>query len=148
VFSRVARFSRPVFLRQGEIGKVALRLMPEDTEPPGGGVALETRLEVSGLPANDRTYQSVLLPQAAISFSWDVRANNPGTYEGKVWVWVGQGQDRQMILAAPFTLTCIRILGIPVWVLRWGGAGGFLLFGGLAGLLARRGFRPSNWQQG
>lgn len=137
-FSRTVTLAWPAYLRQGETGRVEVRLVPDGSERPGGGVALETRLEMTGLPANDRTFHSVLLPQAPISLTWEVKAEATGDFEGKVWLWVGGGQDRQMILASPVALTCIRPLGMPTWLARWGGAGGFLLFGGLAGWVARR----------
>lgn len=140
-FSRTVTLAWPVYLRQGETGRVEVRLLPDGTEQPGGGVSLETRLEISGLPANDRTYHSVLLPQVPISLTWDVKAETPGIFEGKVWLWVGEGQERLMILAAPVALTWFSPLGLPTWLVRWGGVGGFLVFGALAAWVARRGRR-------
>ncbi len=131
----------PRFLRQGDRGKLAMGARATNPAATGGVYPLEVKLEISGLPGRERSIQTLINAKVGATFDWEIQTDAAGEYSGKVWMWMGSGDNRQALLAAPVEITVVRPLGLPTWLARWTSAAGSLLAGGLAaGQKARKKF--------
>ena len=125
---RKAIIEIPKFIRQGEIGKVRLRLIPVQIETTPEIYPLEAKIEIPKLPARDHLIRETLLAGSGSTFSWDIKTEEPGEYSGKLWLWVGEAENRQVVLAAPLAITSVLSFGLPTWWARTVCLCGFLLF--------------------
>ncbi len=125
---RKAIIEMPKFIRQGEIGKVRLRLLPVQAETSPEIYPLEAKIEIPNLPARDHLIRETMLAGSGSTFSWEIKTEEPGEYSGKLWLWVGEGENRQVVLAAPLEITCVLSFGLPTWWARTAGLCGAVIF--------------------
>jgi hypothetical protein len=125
---RKAMIELPKFIRQGESGMVRLRLLPMQAETILETYPLEARIEIPNLPARDHLIRETLLAGSGSTFSWEIKSEEPGEYSGKLWLWVGEGENRQVVLAAPLAITCVLSYGLSTRWARAAGLGGAVIF--------------------
>ena len=118
--SRDVELDMPAFLWMGESKSVRLAFLVED-QPSSGAkpVTIETQLEMPVSITDDAVRWEALVPGQQATFSWSVRGETPGLIQGKLWVWVEAGVDRQALLARPVELEVRSIGGFQPGVVRW-----------------------------
>jgi hypothetical protein len=139
----------PVVLRLGDPGQARLVFEPQPLGTPaagaapnrggnpGGlagatGVTVETRLELPGLAVAPAGVSGQALPQdRAVTFWWEIAAQEAGDYEGTAWLSLrltpeSHGLDTELqpqALAAPrVTVRITHLAGLSGPAARWGGA--------------------------
>ncbi len=144
---RQVRLEYPAFTRIGEQGKITLDFIstPGDGSPPDSlagfsdayreyNVMVETRVEAAGIrvePGNP-TRES-LPPGQPVRFTWKITTDQPGGYDGKVWLSLrflpldGGEPVQAPVYVGAFSMRFISLVGFNASAARFvGGVGLFV----------------------
>jgi hypothetical protein len=142
---------RPVTLRPGGSGIVGLEMHFGDLAAGSMGqinpqeihLVAETSLEVPGMQISPPDLTSRGLPDSGIlSFSWQLYPPIEGNFQGNLWLFLnlvpanGDELERLPVMARSIEIHVASILGMPVTIARWVGAGGIIV--GLLTILASK----------
>lgn len=91
------------------------------------------RLDLAGMEAYRENIREPLRPGLPVSFSWSIRANEAGAYQGVVWLRLelvpkkGGPIEEMLLLARPVDIKVVTILGMSGSLARILGGAGLLL---------------------
>jgi hypothetical protein len=142
---------RPITLRPGGSGTVGLEIRfgelnsgsTSQINPQDYQLVAETRLEVPGVQISPPDLTSRGVPDSGVlSFSWQLNPHQEGNFQGNLWLFLnlvpvsGDELERLPVLARSIDIHVASILGMPVTLARWVGAGGIIV--GLLTILASK----------
>lgn len=96
-------------------------------------IVAAARLDLAGMEAYRETIREPLRPGQSVSFSWSIRANEAGAYQGMVWLRLelvpknGGRIDEMLLMARKVDINVVTILGMSGSLARILGGAGLVL---------------------
>jgi hypothetical protein len=109
----------PERVRTDQIQEVRLSLAGPETAPDPA-ILISSRLDLPGMdvgPAGE--FNQALTPGQPVQFNWSIRARQPGSYTGTLWLYSAgtsahqaSASERQLLLAQPVAITAASLFGL------------------------------------
>lgn len=113
-------------------------------------VMAAARLEMAGLEVEQEEIREPLRPGKPVTFRWNIRAGEAGTYRGVLWLHLefvpknGGDIERMTLLARPVEIETVGLLGLSVQMARGLAGVGLLVGAGLGFPFVQQRFRWVN----